>query len=160
MKLLQHSKVFQDKCSFHMMDEQPSSRVVRITLFWIARIYCASELEKEYKNAIYTIWNTSQFKTTKHVTRMMASDWSLVQNITEHNRSMEWLIQQREALYQLCPILQMCAFTKWNVCSKHLVSEHLQAVVSNLYCLNSPCGSTIKFWSNITHTCIFIFLCT
>ena len=30
---------------------------------------------------------TSQFKTTKHVTGMTASDWSQVQNIVEHDRS-------------------------------------------------------------------------
>ena len=43
------------------------------------------------KNALIYIQNghASQFKTIKHATRMLASDWSQVQNMTEHNGSME-----------------------------------------------------------------------
>ena len=42
-----------------MMDEQPSSRVVSKveTLYRVARIYYASELEKEFKHALVYMTN-------------------------------------------------------------------------------------------------------
>ena len=67
-------------------------------------------LEEEYKHAIVFIHNASSFglESHKHVTRMIASDWSQVQNMMECNRRCHWGLP---TIHERSPTLK--SYTRW-----------------------------------------------